>query len=73
MTSFWRSSQNQRSDKPETFYCLSHNLNEETMRCQKDLACCNSKNLMINFSVKENATVESKSKNDSGILDESQK
>ena len=33
ISSFWRSSYNPRSDKPETIYALSHNLNEETMKC----------------------------------------
>ena len=71
MSSFWRSSDNQRSDKPETIYALSHNLNEETMKCKKDLAFSTSKNSMImsNISAKENTNEESKSKNDSGIQD----
>ena len=45
------------------------------MKCQKDLAFSTSKKSMImsNFSAKENTNVESKSKNDSGIKDESQK
>ena len=45
------------------------------MKCQKDLAFSTSKKSMImsNFSAKENTNVESKSKNDSGIQDESQK
>ena len=45
------------------------------MKCKKDLAFSTSKNSMImsNFSAKENTNVESKSKNDSGIKDESQK
>ena len=75
ISSFWRSSDNPRSDKPETIYALLHNLNEETMKCKKDLAFSTSKNSMImsNFSAKENTNVESKSKNDSGIKDESQK
>ena len=35
-----------RSDKPETIYVLSHNFNEEeTMKCQKDLAFSSSKKL----------------------------
>ena len=44
------------------------------MKCQKDLGFSTSKKSMIisNFSAKENTTVESKSKNDSGIQDESQ-
>ena len=71
MSSFWRSSDNQRSDKPETIYALSHNLNKETMKCKKDLAFSTSKNSMImsNISAKENTNEESKSKNDSGIQD----
>ena len=75
ISSFWRSSDNPRSDKPETIYALSHNLNEETMKCKKDLAFFTSKNSMImsNHSAKENTNVESKSRNDSGIQDESQK
>ena len=75
ISSFWRSSDNPRSDKPETIYALSHNLNEETIKCKKDLAFSTSKNSMImsNFSAKENTNVESKSKNNSGIQDESQK
>ena len=44
------------------------------MKCQKDLGFSASKKSMIisNFSAKENTTVESKSKSDSGIQDESQ-
>ena len=66
ISSFWRSSDNSRSDKPETFYALSHNLNGYTINCQKDLACSTSKNSMImsNFSAKENHR---------GIQDKSQK
>ena len=62
-------------DKPETIYALSHNLNEETMKCQKDLAFSTSKKSMImsNFSAKENTNVESKSKSDSEIQVESQR
>ena len=73
--SFWRSSDNPRSDKPDTIYVLSHNLNEETMKCQKDLAFSTSKKSMImsNFSAKENTNVESKSKSDSEIQVESQR
>ena len=69
--SFWRSSDNPRSDKHETIYALSHNLNEEIMKSQKDLAFSTSKNSMImsNISAKENTNEESKSKNDSGIQD----
>ena len=75
ISSFWRSSDNPRSDKPKTIYALSHNLNEETMKCKKDLEFFTSKNSMImsNHSAKENTNVESKSRNDSGIQDESQK
>ena len=53
-------------------YVLSHNLNEETIKCQKDLAFSTSINsmMMSNFSAKENANVENKSKNDSGIQDD---
>ena len=45
------------------------------MKCQKDLAFSTSKKSMImsNFSAKENTNVESKSKNETGIQDESQK
>ena len=32
---FWRSSYEPRSDKPEAVYLLSHNLNEETVKCKK--------------------------------------
>ena len=73
--SFWRSSDNPRSDKHETIYALSHNLNEEIMKSQKDLAFSTSKNSMImsNISAQENTNVERKSKNDSGIQNESQK
>ena len=56
-------------------YALSHNLNEEAIKCKKDLRFDTSKNSMIlsNFSAKENINVESKSKNESGLQDESQK
>ena len=59
ISSFWRSSDNPRSDKPETIYALSHNLNEETMKCKKGLAFSTSKTSMImsNFSAKENTNV----------------
>ena len=45
------------------------------MKCKKDLEFFTSKNSMImsNHSAKENTNVESKSRNDSGIQDESQK
>ena len=45
------------------------------MNCQKDLAFSTSGNstIMSNLSAKETTNVESKSKNDSGIQDESQK
>ena len=45
------------------------------MNCQKDLAFFTSENstIMSNLSAKETTNVESKSKNDSGIQDESQK
>ena len=58
-----------------TIYALSHKLNEETLKCKKDLAFSTPKNSMImsNFSAKENTNVESKSKNYSGIQDEWQK
>ena len=69
------SSDNPRSDKPELIYDLSHKLDEETVKCKKDLAFSASKNSMImsNFSAKENANVEGKSENERGIQDESQK
>ena len=75
ISSFRRSSNNLRPDKPETIYALSHNLNEETIKCKKDLAFSTSKNSMSmsNFSAKENTNVESKSENESGIQAESQK
>ena len=49
------------------------NLNEETIKCKKDLAFSTSKNSMniSNFSAKENRNVGSKSENESGIQDES--
>ena len=52
-------------------YALSHNLNEETIKCKKDLAFSTSKNSMImsNFSAKENTNVEGKSENESGLQD----
>ena len=67
--SFWRSSDNPRLDNSERIYVLSHNLNEETMKCQKDLSFSTSKNSMIksNISAKENTNAESKSKNNSEI------
>ena len=60
ISSFWRSSDNPRSDKPETINALSHNLNEETIKCLKDLAFSTSTNSMImsHFSAKENTNVE---------------
>ena len=75
ISSFRRSSDNPRPDKPETIYALSHNLNEETIKCKKDLAFSTSKNSMSmsNFSAKENTNVESKSENESGMQVESQK
>ena len=75
ISSFRRSSDNPISDKPETIYALRHNLNEETMKCKKDLAFSTSKNSMSlsNLSAKENTNVEGKSKNESRIQDESQK
>ena len=75
ISSFWRSSDNPRSDKPETIYALSHNLNEETIKCKKHLAFSTSKSSMImsSFSAKENTNLEGKSKNDNKIQDESQK
>ena len=56
-------------------YALSQNLNEETIKCKKDLALCTSKNSMImsNFSAKENTNVEGIRENESGIQDESLK
>ena len=47
ISSFWRSSNNPRSDKPEIIYSLSHNLNEDSMKCKKDLAFSTSKKSMI--------------------------
>ena len=75
ISTFWRSSDNPRSDKPETICALSHNLNEETIKCKKDLAFSTSKNWMIIsiFSAKKNTNVEGKSENERGIQDESQK
>ena len=74
ISSFWRSSDNPRSNISKTIYALSQNLNEETMKCQKD-AFSTSENSMImsNLSANEATNVESDSKNDSGIQDESQK
>ena len=45
------------------------------MKCQKDIAFSTSENsiIMSNLSAKEDTNVESKSKNDSEIQDESQK
>ena len=37
ISGFWKSSNNPRSDKPETIYALPHILNEETIKCKKDL------------------------------------
>ena len=53
---FWRSSDNSKSDKPETIYVLPHNLNEETIKYEKDIAFSISKNSMSMsyFSAKEN-------------------
>ena len=50
-------------------------MNEETIKCKKDLAFSISKNsmIMLHFSAKENTNIEDKSKNQSGIHDESQK
>ena len=75
ISSFWRSSDNPRSNIPKTIYALLHNLNEETMKCQKDIAFSTSENSMImsNLSANEATNVESDSKNDSGIQDESRK
>ena len=75
ISNFWRSSDNPKSDRPETIYALLHNLNEETMKCQNILAFSTSKNSMImsNFSAKENTNVEGKTENESKIQDESQK
>ena len=54
---------------------LSHNLNEETLKCKKDLAFSTPKNSMImsNFSAKENTNAEGESENESEIQDESKK
>ena len=75
ISSFWRSSDNPRSNIPKTIYALLHNLNEETMKCQKDIAFSTSENSMImsNLSANEATNVESDSKNDSGIQDKSRK
>lgn len=50
-------------------------MNEETIKCKKDLQILISKNLMTmsNYSAKENVNVESKTENGSGIQNESQK
>ena len=71
ISSFCRSSDNPRSDKPETIFAVSHNLNEKSRNCKKDLAFPISKN--SNFSAKENTNVESKSKNESEMQDQPQK
>ena len=34
-SSFWKSSDKPRSEKPEAVYALSHNLNEESTKCKK--------------------------------------
>ena len=74
ISSFWRSSDNPRSNIPKTIYALSHNLNEETMKCQKDAFSTSEKSMiMSNLSANEATNVESDSKNDSGIQDESRK
>ena len=44
--SFWRSSDNTRSGKPETVYTLSHNCNEKIIKYKKDLEFSTSKNSM---------------------------
>ena len=53
----------------EIFLFYWNNLNEETMKCKKDLAFSTSKNSvnMSSFSTKENTNVEGKSKNENGI------
>ena len=53
----------------ETFLFYWNNLNEETIKCKKDLAFSTSKNsvIMSSFSTKENTNVEGKSKNENGI------
>ena len=73
ISSFWRSSDNPRSDKPETIYALLHNLNEETIKHKNFNEFNESKNSMSmsNFSAKENTNVEGKSEKESGIQDES--
>ena len=75
ISSFWRSSDNPRSDKPETIYALSHNLNEETLKGKKDFAFSTAKDSMSMsiFSAKDNTNVEGKTENEGGIQDESQK
>ena len=37
ISNFWLSSDNTRSDKPETIYAFSHNLNEKTMKYWKGI------------------------------------
>ena len=37
ISSFWRSSDSPRSDKPKTVYALSHNLNKETIKNRKKI------------------------------------
>ena len=51
------------------------NLNEELIKCKKDLVFSTSKNLMImsNFSAKQNANVEGKCEYESGIKYELEK
>ena len=75
ISSSCRLSDSPKSDKHETIYVLSHNLNEKTIKGKKDLAFSASKNSMnvSNLSAKENTNVEGKSKNESGIQKESQK
>ena len=69
ISTFWRSRNNPKSDKPETIYALSHNLKQETSKCKKDPVFSTSKN----FSAKENTNIKDKSKNESGIHNKSQK
>ena len=75
VNSFLRSSDSPRSDTPETIYALSHYLNQESIKCKKDLAFYTSKNSMSmsNSSANENTNVEGKSKNESRMQDESKK
>ena len=56
-------------------YALLHDLNEETIKCKKHLGFSTSKNSvsMSPFSAKENANVEGKSENKTGIQHESQR